>query len=481
MVSCPGSNNPLGNYSSEAFDGLDYLATQFYYGGSPLGQDWTSTECGVTYVSQISQADADIQAAVAAALCAFNGDYPPGDSNSVTPFFNEAIGGMFPCPNGTFTFFQVPAGLFPGINQLSADETARHFAYSESQKFLCCISSLPPYACLGQMYNQFISISGGTAPGLIAGFTEVVNWTLLNGTLPPGLTFTGGLIQQAEISGTPTTEGSYTFTVEAATVEGTFSIKSFTICVANITAGPAETSPGVLPDATLGTAYEESFDFATCVTEEMLWQILNVDTNPLPPGLSLEVTTGIISGTPTAAGTYNFEVQASQVGTTDGYQFVCDKKFQVTVGGGTDPVFGEFIWSLILNSFAPSLPTFNYSSGGIPCEVFLDWSYFNGASFGEIVYQTAVAPSPINGTATFSGTVVMTGLPGTGSTNLVIQTSPSGDTIYSQLFNGPGTYTISGSCPLTTGEQIFASLIYHPYNGNAMNPTTVSVRWKMQS
>jgi hypothetical protein len=60
-----------------------------------------------------------------------------------------------------------------------------------------------PNAARPQPYNAFMTVSGGLAP-----FT----WTL-SGSLPPGLTLGTSTSQTIEISGTPTTAGSSSFTL----------------------------------------------------------------------------------------------------------------------------------------------------------------------------------------------------------------------------------------------------------------------------
>jgi hypothetical protein len=59
-----------------------------------------------------------------------------------------------------------------------------------------------PAAVVGTPYSATLQTTGGTAP---------ITWTLLSGSLPGGLTISGGVI-----SGTPTAAGSFTFTVQAA-------------------------------------------------------------------------------------------------------------------------------------------------------------------------------------------------------------------------------------------------------------------------
>ena len=78
-------------------------------------------------------------------------------------------------------------------------------------------------ATTGSGYSQSLTATGGASP---------YSWSITAGVLPPGLLLTGGTI-----SGTPTTAGSYSFTVQAvdsATSKATAS-KSFSILVSAAT------------------------------------------------------------------------------------------------------------------------------------------------------------------------------------------------------------------------------------------------------
>jgi large repetitive protein len=68
-----------------------------------------------------------------------------------------------------------------------------------------------PSASFGIPYSQTISASGGTAP---------YTFTVTTGSLPPGFTLTSTGPSSVLLSGTPTTVGTYNFTMMATDANG---------------------------------------------------------------------------------------------------------------------------------------------------------------------------------------------------------------------------------------------------------------------
>ncbi len=146
-----------------------------------------------------------------------------------------------------------------------------------------------PAAVLGTAYNQQITATGGVSPYTFA---------VTNGSLPAGLT----LGTTGAITGTPTAAGTSTFTVTTMDQSGATATQTFTLAV-NSTLAINQTT---LPAATTGTAYSQQLSVtggATPVTYSLL-------SGTLPAGLTLS-TSGLISGTPTTAGSSTFTVQAT--------------------------------------------------------------------------------------------------------------------------------------------------------------------------
>ena len=142
-------------------------------------------------------------------------------------------------------------------------------------------------------YSQTITASGGTGPYV---FTS-------SGTLPTGLSLSSGGV----LSGTPTTAGTFTFTVIATDQAGAgcTGSRSYTVI---ITAGcPLITlSPSTLPNGTVSTAYSQTIT-ASGGTSPYSFA---VTSGTLPTGLSLS-SAGVLSGTPTTAGVSSFTVTAT--------------------------------------------------------------------------------------------------------------------------------------------------------------------------
>ena len=124
------------------------------------------------------------------------------------------------------------------------------------------------------------------------------------GTLPAGasLNTTTGLI-----SGTPTAAGTYNVTIGATNSTGT-GIRSLAITVNAVVSLPVITSA-----TTLTVSVSSPLSYQVIATNSPTSYSV---TGTLPAGVSLNTTTGLISGTPTAAGTFSVTIGATNSGGT---------------------------------------------------------------------------------------------------------------------------------------------------------------------
>lgn len=174
-------------------------------------------------------------------------------------------------------------------------------------------------------YSQNVGATGGTGP---------YSFTISGGALPAGVTMnSAGLI-----SGTPTTAGSVSFTVRALDTLGNVGTRLYSFNVGTVT---LTVNPATLPDAVFGKAYSQTV-IASGGTAPYTYSITG---GALPPGLTLNGTTGVISGTATSTGNDTFTVQARDVnGNTGSRSYTLDLR--------PDPALDPEVQGLILAQVA---------------------------------------------------------------------------------------------------------------------------------
>jgi hypothetical protein len=131
-----------------------------------------------------------------------------------------------------------------------------------------------------------------------AAFLPAATFAVDAGNLPAGIT----LSADGVLSGTPSDGGSYTFTVTATNTNGTATAGPFTINVSEVPSILATPPPGT---ATVGSQYAYTF-----VTDGWPQPSVTLSQGQLPDGLTL-APDGSLSGTPTTAGQYSFNITAT--------------------------------------------------------------------------------------------------------------------------------------------------------------------------
>ena len=166
--------------------------------------------------------------------------------------------------------------------------------------------NLPAGAVQAGYTTTSLTESGGTGP-----FTWALNSAA--NTFPPGLS----LSTAGAISGTPTTEGTYNFSVKVTDSKSNSGTGNLSITIA-----PASLalSPATLPSLTIGVAAQQTITATPATTGPYTW---TVTSGSLPTGLELSgntnsttsVTTAgntvSVTGTPTTAGNYSFTLKVA--------------------------------------------------------------------------------------------------------------------------------------------------------------------------
>ena len=194
-------------------------------------------------------------------------------------------------------------GVFAGCNGDNEDLGALTFS-----------GAVLPMGFEGIAYSHVLPVA--TAP---EGQTPAITYTLATGsTLPAGLNFNAAT---RAITGTPTAVvAAHSFSVVASAPNFTPATAIFTITISS--AGEIAFSTHNIPNATINVAFEYQIGPAIAPGATATHTLTGGN---LPAGLSINEA-GLITGTPTATGDFDFEITAN----ADGFDPVV-VEFQITV------------------------------------------------------------------------------------------------------------------------------------------------------
>jgi hypothetical protein len=265
--------------------------------GQPVANQWVETN-GLDY----SGTDFDITAADGTFRVAIRLD-------------STATLGLFDFDLQTFTYTAISNTVNVGPSPV--DFTLPNCLVKQPGPLTITTSGLPA-GNVGVAYSQTLAATGGI-PGYV--------WSLdvTSNPLPAGLS----LNHTGVISGTATTAGTTTIIVKVTdSVSGTVT-KPLSLTINPPGVVPIAITTVALPGGTVGSVYSTTLS-ATGGTGTRTWGVIGA----LPTGLTLNPSTGVISGTPTTAGTSSFTIQVQDSGIPPQSN---QKQFNLTinsVGGG---------------------------------------------------------------------------------------------------------------------------------------------------
>ena len=351
-----------------------------------------------------------------------------------------------------------------------------------------------PTGYVGSAYSQTLAATGGSGTGY--------TWALASGsTLPGGLNLSAAGV----LSGKPTTVGTPSFSVTVTDSVSNTATAAFSM---TISAGVNITTGSPLPGGYQGSTYPATTFAATGGTGTgYSWTWVAASGSSLPAGLSLS-TAGLISGAPTAAGTFSIVVTV-----TDSALNTASATFSLTVQatltitttsplktgtvnvaysqqlaatGGTGA--GTYTWSTnaagttSLTAVGLSLSATGLVSGASPS--------LGAASFAATVTDSASHTASVTFAVTITNALTIT------TTNLPAATTGAGylQTLSAAGGSGTGyTWSVSGTSnlaafnlslsgagvisgtPATTGTASFTAKVTDSASGTATQALTIQV------
>jgi Putative Ig domain len=234
-------------------------------------------------------------------------------------------------------------------------------------------------------YNHTVSVTGG--------FGTLV-WGVTSGALPPGLSLNSS---NGNISGTPTSTGSFNFDLRVTDQIPQSDVQNVTITI-NPPVPPTITSPNSssLPTGTVNQPYLNTQLVATGGATPYTWSV-----DVLPGGLSLDPNTGVISspGGPSPGTNGNYNPTFTVMDSTFPTKLTGTRSYSLTINANVIPV------SITTSSLPPGSVCLAYSqsltaqNGTTP--------YIWSLNSGSVALPDGLSPSAsgtITGKPTTAGT-----------------------------------------------------------------------------
>lgn len=381
----------------------------------------------------------------------------PNISTSATtssPAYNTATAIPITSTGGTISSITVTSGLAHGGSLVTNGTTSFTYtsnaaAYSATDSFTyradgpCASSatvtvnisiSAPPTPSI----TSTLTASGSTGVAF-GGYTITASNlpTSYNATsLPPGLSIN---TSTGAITGTPTTAGTFNTSISATNSSGT-DTKTLVFTI-------ALSAPSINSALTASGATGVAFSYTITATNSPT----SFNATGLPAGLSINTSTGVISGTPAANGSSSVSISATNATATDTKSLTINISLtapsitsSLTASGSTGVVFGGYTIT------ATNTPT-SFNATGLPPGLAVNTATgaITGTPTTNGTYNTSI--SATNATATDTQTLVFTIALSAPSINSTLTASGATGVVFGgytiTATNSPTSFNASGLPP----------------------------------
>lgn len=313
-----------------------------------------------------------------------------------------------------------------------------------------------PIGTVGASYSQTATASGGVA---------AYGFAVTAGAVPPGLTLSAGGV----LSGTPTAGGAYNFTLTATDANGQTGSRAYglTIGAAVVTLPPTSLAGGQL-----GLAYNAPLNPAGGGTAPYSYAVTG---GALPAGLMLSAG-GTLSGTPTAFGSFNFAVTATDSSAGSG-PYAATQNYSVQIeqpAPVANPVSATVTYGSTANPIALDI------TGGAAASVAVSTPPANGTAVASGIGVTYTPNAGFAGTDSFSYTATNAGGTSAPATvtitiaNPAITVAAGGPLTATAGAAHSQTFTFSGGAQPFSGYQVTNLPTGLAISGSSANSVTVS-------